>query len=188
MAIIAIIISSVRIGRDSHKVALYFQQYIKHHQIATVNMLDLYEYQFPIFEERLSKQTNPLTKTIEFAEKIKAADGVLIVTPEYNGGYPASIKNVIDLLYKEWHRKPIAIASASNGPFGASQVLTALQFSLWKIKAWVVPATFQVPFVDKAFDKDGVPVAKEDTDKLAAAFLKELIWCIDAKSKMPLDE
>lgn len=185
MAIIEIISSSIRTGRESHKLALYFQQYINEHQIATAKMLDLYEFQFPLFEERLSEQKNPIPKAIEFAERIKSADGVLIVTPEYNGGYPASLKNVIDLLYKEWQRKPIALATGSSGPFGASQVLTALQFSLWKIKAWVVPATFQAPFVDKAFDKDGLPAAKEATDKLAAVFIKELVWCMEAKSKMP---
>ena len=185
MALVEIISSSIRTGRDSHKLALYFQKYINEHQIATAKMLDLYEYQFPLFDERLSKQVNPIPKAIEFAERIKNADGVLIVTPEYNGGYPASLKNVIDLLYTEWQRKPVALASASSGPFGASQVLTSLQFTLWKIKAWVVPATFQAPFVDKAFDEDGVPAAKEDTDKLAAVFIKELVWCMEAKSKMP---
>lgn len=188
MATIEIISSSIRKGRDSHKVAMYFHQFINEHQIATANMLDLYAYQFPLFDERLSKQSNPIPKALEFSEKIKAADGIIIVTPEYNGGYPASLKNAIDLLYNEWHRKPIALVSASNGPFGAAQVLTSLQFSLWKIKAWVVPATFQVPFVDKAFDENGVPAAKETNDKLAAAFIKELMWCIEAKSKMPADK
>ena len=185
MATIEIVSSSIRTGRDSHKVAMYFAQYINEHKIAKANMLDLYAYKFPLFNERLSKQTTSLQTAVEFSEKIKAADGVIIVTPEYNGGYPASLKNAIDLLYPEWHRKPIALVSASNGPFGGAQVLTSLQFSLWKIKAWVVPATFQVPFVDKAFDEHGVPVAKESSDKLAAAFIKELMWCIEAKSKMP---
>ncbi len=45
---------------------------------------------------------HPSEGVLEFAKKVKAADGIIIVTPEYNGGYPASLKNAIDLLYVEW--------------------------------------------------------------------------------------
>ena len=65
---------------------------------------DLKEYDFPLFDERLQFQESPSQKMLDFSEKIKAADGVLVVTPEYNGGYPASLKNVIDLLHPEWKR------------------------------------------------------------------------------------
>ncbi len=184
MASIAIISSSVRIGRNSHRVALYFKQYIEQHQLASVTILDLQQYQFPIFEERLRLQPNPSEKVLEFAEKIKASDGVIIVTPEYNGGYPASLKNVVDLLYNEWHRKPVAISTVSDGIFGGTQVMTSLQFSLWKIRAWTVPAMFPVPSAQKAFDENGNPVDKEGTDKRAALFVQELMWCIEAKNKM----
>ncbi|TKB96772.1 NADPH-dependent FMN reductase [Pedobacter cryophilus] len=181
---IAIISSSVRIERNSSRVALYFKNYLESNQLATAEILDLAEYNFPIFDERLRLQKNPTPATIEFAEKIKSADGVLIVTPEYNGGYPASLKNVVDLLYDEWHRKPVAISTASDGVFGGSQVITSLQFSLWKIKAWTVSAMFPVPKVQDAFDKKGNPTDKAATDKRAANFIKELLWCIEAKSKM----
>ena len=142
------------------------------------------EYLFPVFDERLKYQKNPSAEMLEFADKIKLADGVLIVTPEYNGGYPASLKNIIDLLYDEWYRKPIAISTVSNGIFGGSQVITSLQFSLWKIRAWTVPAMFPVPKVQDAFDENGNPADKTATDKRAAAFINELLWCVEAKSKM----
>lgn len=184
MPSIAIISSSVRIGRKSHRVALYFKQYIEQHQLGSAEILDLQQYQFPIFEERLRLQPDPTEKVKEFAEKITKADGVIIVTPEYNGGYPASLKNVVDLLYNEWHRKPVAISTVSDGIFGGTQVITSLQFSLWKIKAWTVPAMFPVPSIDKAFDENGNASDKEGTDKRAALFIKELLWCIEAKNRM----
>src|SRR5687768_10852833 len=112
---IAIISASVRQGRKSHNVALFFQQFIETNQLATVDMIDLKEYKFPIFEERLSKIKDPYPQMLQFSEKVKTADGIIIITPEYNGGYPASLKNAIDLLYPEWKRKPIALASVSNG-------------------------------------------------------------------------
>jgi NAD(P)H-dependent FMN reductase len=181
---IAIISSSVRTGRASHRVALYFKNYLETNKLATVEILDLNEYQFPVFDERLKFQKDPSTQMLDFAGKIKLADGVIIVTPEYNGGYPASLKNVVDLLYDEWHRKPIAISTASNGIFGGTQVITSLQFSLWKIRALTVPAMFPVPKVQDAFDENGVPADQAGTDKRAAVFINELLWCVEAKSKM----
>ncbi|MBO9570721.1 MAG: NAD(P)H-dependent oxidoreductase, partial [Chitinophagaceae bacterium] len=139
---IKIISASVREGRNSHRVALYFSKYLLDNNIATVEILDLKEYNFPLFEERLQYMQAPPQKAVQFSEKIKAADGVLIVTPEYNGGYPAALKNVVDLLYPEWKKKPLAIATVSDGAFGGTQVITSILFSLWKIGAWVVPATF----------------------------------------------
>lgn len=181
---LSIISSSVRTGRNSDRVALYFKNYIESNAIATVEILDLKEYNFPIFDERLSLQKDPSQKTLEFAEKIKSSDGIIIITPEYNGGYPASLKNVIDLLYNEWYKKPVAISTVSNGIFGGTQVITSLQFSLWKIRAWTVPAMFPVPNVHKSFDPTGVPIDKEGTDKRVAVFLAELLWCINANEKM----
>lgn len=180
---IAIISSSVRIGRNSHRVALYFQHFLQKTNRATVEILDLQVYQFPVFTERLKYQPSPSTDVLDFAEKIKKADGVIIVTPEYNGGYPASIKNVVDLLYDEWHHKPIAISTASDGSFGGTQVITSLLFTLWKMHAWVVPAMFPVPHVDTAFGEDGSP-EKQSTDERAEMFVNEFFWCIEAKNRM----
>ncbi|MBO9699766.1 MAG: NAD(P)H-dependent oxidoreductase [Sporocytophaga sp.] len=181
---IIIISASVRRDRKSHRAALYFKNFIESNSLASVEILDLLEYNFPLFDERLRFQPNPTSQMLDFASKVKNADGVLIVTPEYNGGYPSSLKNVIDLLYDEWHRKPVAISTVSGGSFGGTQVITSLQFSLWKIRAWTVPAMFPVPTIDKSFDEQGNPVDKAGTDKRATAFINELLWCIEAKKRM----
>ncbi len=181
---IVIISASVRMGRKSNRVASYFKQYIEQQNIGTVSIADLDIYQFPLFEERLKFLKDPSAALKEFAALIAGADGILIVTPEYNGGYPASLKNAIDVLYDEWYRKPVAIATVSAGAFGGSQVIISLQFSLWKMRALMVPAMFPVPVVDKAFDENGLPADKETTDKRASAFLAEFTWCMDARKKM----
>lgn len=180
---VAIISSSVRTGRNSHRVALYFQSYLTSRNIARVEILDLNEYQFPIFEERLKYLSNPSEKLLDFASRIKKADGIIIVTPEYNGGYPAAIKNAIDVLYEEWNHKPIAISTVSDGSFGGTQVIYSLLFSLWKMHAWVIPAQFPVPKVESAFEEDGRPT-KESTNDRAKIFIDEFLWCIRAKAMM----
>lgn len=178
---IAIISASVRLERKSQRVALYLKKYLEEKKIAKTNLLDLAVFNFPIFEERLSFISDPSQDMVAFADSIKEADGVIIVTPEYNGGYPASLKNVIDLLYKEWKRKPIAISTVSAGAFGGSQVITSLQFSLWKIGALVVPAMFPVANVEKSFDETGQAAEPQATDKRAENFINELIYWIEAK-------
>jgi len=184
MPTIAILSASVRIHRRSQRVALYFKTYIEENKLATVEILDLNEYQFPVFNERLKYQPNPAPSVVEFAAKIKSAEGVIIVTPEYNGGYPAALKNVTDLLYDEWRRKPIAIATVSDGSFGGTQVITSLQFTLWKIRAWTVPAMFPVPKVGDNFDENGNATDKAGTDKRAKGFISELLWCMEASRRM----
>lgn len=181
---ISIISASVRINRASHRVALYFKNYLEQNKLASVTILDLIEYQFPLFDERLMHQPDPSPQVLLFADEIKKSDGVIMVTPEYNGGYPASLKNVIDLLYTEWQKKPIAITTVSDGQFGGSQVITSLLFTLWKIKAWVVAAQFPVPKVKELLNEEGIPTDKASLDKRAKTYINELIWCIEAKQRM----
>lgn len=177
---IAIISASIRPDRKSHRVALYFEKFLADRELATTEILDLREYNFPIFDETLKKQKNPDAKTLEFANKIDAAHGVIIVTPEYNGGIPASLKNAIDLLYDEWRHKPTGIVTASNGPFAGSQCLVSLQFTLWKMKVWTITEIFSVPNVQNTYNEKGVPKDKEATEKLSKIFIKELMWCVKA--------
>ncbi len=180
---IVIISSSVRTGRMSHRVTLFFKKFIEERQIGSVEIIDLLEYNFPVFDERISKIDQPSENMLRFSEKIKSADGIVIVTPEYNGGYPASLKNVIDLLYSEWKRKPIALATVSNGQYGGTQVMTSLVFTLWKIGAWVVPAMFRVSKVQDAYDENG-NATEPKTTEFAQKFLDELVWAMEATNRM----
>ncbi len=185
MSKISIISSSVRIDRSSHRVAKYLQNYLsENHPEQKVEIIDLEKLNFPIFAERLSYQKSPSDGAVKFANQIKSSSGVIIVTPEYNGGYPASLKNVIDLLHPEWRRKPIAISTVSSGSFGGSQVLVSLQFILWKMRSWVVPAQFPVPLVNEVMDETGIPKDKENMDKRAKNLIDELLWCMEANEKM----
>ena len=113
-----------------------------------------------------------------FVNKVKSSDGIIIVTPECNGCYPASLKNVVELLYDEWHTKPISICTVSAGAFGGALALVLLQFTLWEIGAWTVTNMFCVSNVAKTFDDMGNPSDAVATDKLADAFIKELLACV----------
>ena len=180
---ILIISSSIRIGRKSHNLALYFQKYLKESKQATAEILDLKQYGFPIFEERLKNQKSPSLEALEFKNKIIASDAIIIVTPEYNGSIPASLKNVIDLLYEEWQKKIIAFSTASSGDFGGLQALTHLEFIFWKIGAVCISKNFPVSKVQEKFDDFGNPTNKEEIDGFAKIFIDELFHCIKSDKK-----
>lgn len=180
MSKIVIISSSIRPDRNSHRVALYLENYLVANHLAEAEILDLQKCNFPLFDEPLKYQTNPSFQALQFAGKIKEAEGIIIVTPEYNGSFPASLKNAIDLLYEEWRHKPIAIATVSAGSFGGTQALVALQFVLWKMKAWTITESFHVSNIANTYNELGVPKNRMEANELAEVFVKELLWCMKA--------
>ena len=177
---IVIISPSVRKGRNSHRVALYFENFIKETNIANAEILDLLKYNFPLFNERLIYQASPSAEAAGFAQKIRSADGVIIISPEYNGGYPASLKNAVDLLTDEWWHKPVAFVPVSDGNFAGSQVIISLQFSLWKLGANTVPSPLRSLNIITAFDESGIPADKPAMDRSASRLLRELLWYIES--------
>lgn len=181
---VAIISPSVRKGRKSHRVALYLERAFSDSGLAESEILDLLTYRFPLFDERLKYQEKPSHEAIDFSERIKKADGVVIVAPEYNGAPPASLKNVIDLLTDEWYRKPVAFVTVSDGSFAGTQAILSLQFSLWKLGALTLPSTLRFPSIGTTFSEDGIPDNKQSADKRVNSFLNDLLWFIEAKKRM----
>ena len=181
---IAIISSSVRTGRKSHNAALHLKRTLTE-TTNTVDLLDLNEFNFPIFEERLKFMEAPSKAVLDYADRFRKADGVIIVTPEYNGSFPASLKNVIDLLTEDWKGKPVSICTASGGLFAGTQVMVELLFPLWKIKSWVVPSSMQIPKVQEVFGDDGSILQDvEGWERRTKLFLDDLGWAMEAKRRM----
>lgn len=181
---ICIISTSIRKDRRSNRVATYLAGLLKEKFQAEVEILDLLSYSFPLFEERLKYLDSPSPDVLDFAGRIRKSAGLILVVPEYNGGYPASLKNVIDLLTDEWRKKPVAFAVVSNGQFGGSQVIFSLQFTLWKIMAITVSPALRIADIETSFDEKGIPSQKEMMDKRATVTIKELFWHIEANRRM----
>jgi NAD(P)H-dependent FMN reductase len=181
---ILLLSASIRDGRMSQRVALHLQQHIGATGRHSVELLDLAILELPLFHERLKFMTDPPAAAVKVAEAVRRADGMIIVAPEYNGGYPASLKNVIDLLNEEWKRKPVALAPVSNGAFGGTQVLMQLQFVLWKLRAWVVPGAMHVPQLKDQFSEEGAAADTAAWARRCDALLAELEWAMEARARM----
>lgn len=176
---IPVILGSTRRGRQSPKVARFVQRRLANHERIRSELLDLAEYDFPIMEERLGHRDDPPAGLTEFSERIAEADALVIVTPEYNSGYPGVLKNALDYLLPEYRRKPVGIVTVSAGPWGGMSALRQLRQVVLSLGALPIPAPFPVRHVGSSFDEAG---ETEDPayEKSAARFIEDLLWYTEA--------
>ncbi len=111
----------------------------------------------------------------EWRDAIMRADGLVIVTPEYNHGYPGVLKSILDLLLKEYIHKAVAFAGVSAGPWGGTRVIEAMLPMVRELGLAVTFTDLNFPKAASKFDDDGKLV---DTayERRAAGFLDELAW------------
>ncbi len=143
-------------------------------------LLDLRDYPMPFLDDPMSPamlEGNYPDKTVKiWAEKIKEADGYIIVAPEYNHGYSGVLKNAMDQLYSEWNNKPVGFVSY-GGVGGARSVeqlrQVAIEFQMAPIRNAI---HIQAPWGlvdDRGNLKPGAfDYLKDNKDK----FLSQLIW------------
>ena len=111
----------------------------------------------------------------EWREAIVRADGLVVVTPEYNHGYPGPLKSVLDLLLREYIHKAVAFVGVSAGPWGGTRVIEAM---LPVVRELGLAATFtdlNFPLVQDKFDEAG-KLLDPAYERRAQGFLDELVW------------
>jgi NAD(P)H-dependent FMN reductase len=111
----------------------------------------------------------------EWRDTIINADGLVIVTPEYNHGYPGALKAVLDLLLKEYIHKPVALVGVSAGPWGGTRVIEAMVPMVRELGLAVTFNDLNFPKVQRTFDAEG-KLLDLAFEKRAADFLDELVW------------
>ena len=111
----------------------------------------------------------------EWRDAIVKADGLVIVTPEYNHGYPGILKAVLDLLLREYVHKAVAFVGVSAGPWGGTRVIEAMVPMVRELGLAATFADLNFPFVQKTFDSNG-HLLDAAFEKRAKDFLDELVW------------
>lgn len=124
---IQIVIGSIRPNRAGEPVARWFAQLAGRRDDLTFELVDLREWDLPLFAAPVSPAKEYVTdKQRAWAAKVGEADGYVLVTPEYNHGYPPSLKNALDHVYAEWNRKPVACVGY-GGPGGGTRAVEQLR-------------------------------------------------------------
>jgi len=126
MTIIFVIVGSTRQGRFSEKPAQWILQHLQKRDGIEARLLDLRDFPMPFFDQPVSPAT-PRRAPYEHGIEIAASDGSVFVTPEYNYGPSAVLKNAIDWVYPEWNRKAAGFVS-----YGSALGARSVQ-QLWEV-------------------------------------------------------
>lgn len=181
---IKIILASVRNGRFGDKPAGWIFDIASQIEGLSVELLDIKDYMFPVFAETTSpayiEGAYSTPEINSWAEKIASADGFIVVTPEYNHGYPASLKNNLDYLYKEWNNKPITFVS--YGGVGGSRAVEQLRQVAVELQMAPIRNAIHIASPWNLVEKDGAlkTGALDDYANGAKSMLEQLIWWASA--------
>jgi NAD(P)H-dependent FMN reductase len=154
---IAIISSSTRPGRTSHRAALALKKAIET-SVNTVNFIDLKVLELPLFGERFAflTESERTENMIKIAEMLQQSKAIIFVTPEYNGSISTGLKNLLDTFGKaEFAGKPIGVTTASTGILGGIRAAQQLQVNILGVGAYPQPQMLTVGEVDKQMDTEG---------------------------------
>ena len=178
---IQIILGSTRQGRFGDKPASWITAELKKRPDVDVELIDLRDYPLPFFDESksplMSGGVYDLALGRQWADKIGQADGYIIVTPEYNHGYPAVLKNALDYVYQEWHDKPVGFVG--YGAVGAARAIEQLRQVA--VELHLVPVRTSVNIVAFWNLLDDAGNLKTDTfQKSAEEMIDQVLWYANA--------
>jgi NAD(P)H-dependent FMN reductase len=173
---LTVIIGSTRPGRAGAAIGQWFATQARKHGGFDVEVADLAAINLPMMDEpnhpRLRQYVHQHTR--DWSALIDRADTVVVVTPEYNHGYPATVKNAIDFLYHEWAEKPVGFVSYGGISAGTRSV-QQLKAVVTAVGMVPVIDIVNIPFVRQFFDDNGRLEANRIMDQAAAAMLDGLL-------------
>ncbi len=131
---IGIIVGSTRPGRKAEAVAKWVYEILKSRKDAEFEIVDVAEYNLPLLDEPVPPLMGQYSKghSKKWAAKIDSFDAFIFVTPEYNHGTSAALKNAIDFLYREWNNK--AAGFVGYGSAGGVRAVENLRLVMGEIK------------------------------------------------------
>lgn len=166
-----ILLGTNRKGRESEKVAKWLSEKMSDREDVETKLFDVRDFDLPQDDYGTS-----IGKDFpEWCDAIVRADGLVVVVPEYNHGYPGSLKSVLDLLLKEYIHKAVGLVGVSAGPWGGARVVETCVPMVRELGLTVTFTDLNFPTVKDKFDENGKLLDKA-YNKRAADFLDELIW------------
>ncbi len=166
-----LLLGTNRKERQSENVARWVFKKMEEHPAIKTRYFDVRDFRLPIDDYGTALGSD----FPEWRDAIIAADGLVIVTPEYNHGYPGSLKSVLDLLLKEYIHKAVAFVGVSAGPWGGTRVIESMVPMVRELGLSPTFKDLNFPSVKTKFDEHG-DLLDAAYDARADAFLDELIW------------
>jgi NAD(P)H-dependent FMN reductase len=185
MTVISVIVGSTREGRFSEKPATWILQHLKKRPDVDARLLDLRDFPMPFFDQPASPGTPGRAPykheaVQRWTAAIAQSDGFVFVTPEYNYGTSAVLKNAIDWVYREWNRKAAGIVS--YGATMGARAVQQLRETLIEVQAAPIRSSVHIPVATLwAHYKGGnVEAGLAELETPAGAMIDDLLWWTEA--------
>jgi NAD(P)H-dependent FMN reductase len=166
---IPIILGTTRQGRRSEHVAHFVFEQIKKRADVQTELIDVRE--LPMRLDDAGEQM----KDAAFSATIERCDGIILVVPEYNHGYPGLLKHALDMNLKEYIHKAVGICGVSAGPFGGARVIEGLLPVMRELGLVTIFEDVNFGRVGTLFDEQGNLIDQSYVRRVDK-FLSELIW------------
>src|SRR5437762_14304560 len=166
---IPVILGTARQGRQSENVARFVFAQTKKRVNVETELIDVRE--LPMRLDDAGEQM----KDAAFSATIERCDGIIIVVPEYNHGYPGLLKHALDMNLKEYTHKAVGICGVSAGTFGGARVIEALLPVMRELGLVTIFEDVNFGNVGKLFDEQG-SLLDQSYVRRVGKFLNELIW------------
>jgi NAD(P)H-dependent FMN reductase len=179
------IICSTRPGRVGPLVARWFHEFARSHGKFEATLLDLAEFNLPLYDEPHHPRTRTYTKehTKAWARSVAAADAYVFVTPEYNYCPPPEFVNALDYVYMEWNYKPCGFVSY-GGLSGGMRAVQMEKQLVTTLKMMPMVEGVAIPMVAQALDAKTGFKSNEHVESAAKMMLDELFKWAQALKPM----
>lgn len=168
---IPVVLGTNREGRKSEHVAKWLFAEMESRDDIEARFFDVRDFKLPVDNYGMElKDDFP-----EWRDAIINADGLVIVTPEYNHGYPGILKSVLDLLLPEYIHKAVGLVGVSAGIWGGTRVIESMVPMVRELGLAVTFTDLNFPQVGKTFDEGG-QLLDAAYKKRASGFLDEIVW------------
>jgi len=162
---VPVILGTAREGRKSEEVAEFVVDYLRQSvENTSPELIDVRDYTFGQTYEAWNDHPD-VPGINDWKEIADNADGYIIVTPEYNHGYPGELKILLDAAFAEYFDKPVGLVGVSAGGFGGARVVELIKPTLIELGMTVMGNATYVSHVGDAFADDG-SVAEDKRDKI----------------------
>jgi NAD(P)H-dependent FMN reductase len=185
---IAVIIGSVRDGRFGPTVAEWFLSQVG--DPFAVDVIDLVDVRLPLNMPSYGGQPSADTAEVlqSLTPRLEKADAFVVITPEYNHSYPASLKNLIDWHFTQWQAKPVALVSY-GGQSGGRDAIEHLRHVFAELHAMTLRDTISITRYFEQFGADGQLIDPTELNAAAKSLLTQLAWwttaLVEARARRP---
>jgi len=165
---IPIILGTARKGRQSEEVAKFILGAAKKAKLDT-EIVDVRDYRI-----EATDNTGEIPQAKKWSEKLVRADGLIIVSPEYNHTYPGELKMFLDMLYEQYSRKPVGLVGVSGGQWGGTRGIQALRLTCLAFGMHPILETVYFAGVQEQFDGSG-KIKNKSYEKKVNGMLRSLV-------------